>query len=282
MRRHAGLLLLAVAPSVLVGGCSSDEDAVLEYAALGDSYTAAPLVPVTDRSSGCLRSDHNYPSLVAASRPDVVLTDVSCSGAATHHLVDEQGFDDGETVPPQLDALTKDTDLVTVGLGANDQDFALDWIYTCSRLGREDPQGSPCSDADREQVVTMEDRLAAMRTSLVEGLAQVRERAPEARVLVVGYPQIIPAQDTCPALPIAAGDYPWARRLNEALRDTVVAAADDAGVEVVDPWGVSAGHDICAADPWFNGRRTAPRRALAYHPFQAYERAVADLILEEL
>ena len=39
------------------------------YVALGDSYTAAPLVPSTDTSNGCLRSSGNYPSLVAAAMP---------------------------------------------------------------------------------------------------------------------------------------------------------------------------------------------------------------------
>lgn len=36
-----------------------------KYVALGDSFTAGPLVPVTDVASGCFRSDHNYPTLLA-------------------------------------------------------------------------------------------------------------------------------------------------------------------------------------------------------------------------
>jgi hypothetical protein len=36
------------------------------YVALGDSYTAAPLVPnQVGMPLGCARSDHDYPSLVA-------------------------------------------------------------------------------------------------------------------------------------------------------------------------------------------------------------------------
>ena len=45
------------------------------YVALGDSYTAAPLVPETDRSDGCLRSSGNYPSLVAAAFEGTALAD---------------------------------------------------------------------------------------------------------------------------------------------------------------------------------------------------------------
>ena len=35
------------------------------YTALGDSYTAAPFVPSTDLAEGCLRSNGNYPALLA-------------------------------------------------------------------------------------------------------------------------------------------------------------------------------------------------------------------------
>ena len=51
------------------------------YVALGDSFTAGPLVPTTDLADGCLRSDGNYPSLLATSL-DLDLTDVSCSAAS--------------------------------------------------------------------------------------------------------------------------------------------------------------------------------------------------------
>ena len=32
------------------------------YVALGDSYSAGPLIPTTDLAGGCARSDHNYPT----------------------------------------------------------------------------------------------------------------------------------------------------------------------------------------------------------------------------
>ena len=33
---------------------------------MGDSFTAAPFVPLTDVAYGCYRSSNNYPSLLAA------------------------------------------------------------------------------------------------------------------------------------------------------------------------------------------------------------------------
>ena len=56
-----------------------------QYVALGDSYTAAPLVPVTDVANGCFRSDHNYPAL-AAKALGAELEDRSCGGARTADL----------------------------------------------------------------------------------------------------------------------------------------------------------------------------------------------------
>jgi len=50
----------------------------------------------------------------------------------------------------------------------------------------------------------------------------------------------------------------------------------------VDVWEPSAGHDICADDPWINGRATDPNRALAFHPFAAEQKAVAQLVLDAL
>ena len=92
------------------------------YVALGDSYTAAPGVPTTEQESGCLRSSGNYPSLVAAALGRE-LVDVSCSGASTPSLVEGQRVGDG-TAAPQLDALTPDTSLVTLGVGGNDLDLS--------------------------------------------------------------------------------------------------------------------------------------------------------------
>jgi hypothetical protein len=40
-------------------------------------------------------------------------------------------------------------------------------------------------------------------------------------------------------------------------------------------YAASAGHDVCADEPWVNGRRTDRDRALAFHPFPEGQEAVA-------
>jgi len=101
-------------------------------------------------------------------------------------------------------------------------------------------------------------------------------------VVVVGYPQIIPAHGTCPRrLPLATGDYPYARQVNAALAAAVRVGARHADA-YVDVFAHSRGHDICAAHPWINGQYTDVNRALAYHPLAAEQRAVARMVLTAL
>ena len=139
----AGLLVLSTA------ACDSDEpdnDNVTEYVALGDSHTAAPHTPETDLSVPCYRSEDNYPAVLAKLLPDAVLDDVSCSGATTAAMTDEQDSR-GTPVPPQLDALSDETDLVTVNVGGNDENLSIGW-FSCYQLTASDPQGSPCADSN--------------------------------------------------------------------------------------------------------------------------------------
>ena len=251
-----------------------------QYVALGDSYTAAPLVPPTDGSSICLRSGVNYPALVARAMPGTELTDVSCSGARTANVTSPQTGQRGGRVPPQLTALRPGTDLVTIGLGGNDDHLFGGVLGQCVQLATSDPTGAPCRAAVDESSLTR--TFEHIRDNLVGVVEAARDRSPHARVLLVGYPQIVPASGSCDLLPLADGDYAFARSVTEDLNDAVRRAAAETGVEYVDLWGPSAGHDICADDPWVNGRVTSAETALAYHPLAAGQRAAAEQVLAQL
>ena len=248
------------------------------YVALGDSYTAAPLVPPTDTSTTCLRSGVNYPALVAEGMPGTALTDVSCSGAATENMTSPQRGMTG-AVPPQFDALRRGTDLVTVGLGGNDDGLFGAVLGECTKLAASEPTGSPCTARFEGRTDASLDRI---RSNLADVVAGVRARSPKARILLVGYPQIVPESGTCDDLPLAEGDYAFARQVNEDLNDAVEEAAGDTDAEYVDVWDPSAGHDICGDEPWINGRVTSADRALAYHPLAVEQQAVARLVLDSL
>ena len=93
----AGVLLAAFLPAAAsVSGP--------KYVSLGDSFTSGPLIPdLTGKPVGCLRSNHDYPSLVAAAIGASSFTDVSCQGADTTNMTGSEGVLLG-TNPPQLNA----------------------------------------------------------------------------------------------------------------------------------------------------------------------------------
>lgn len=295
MRRLAAGLALAV----LAGGCAAEETvrdvrravedatvtadpAYTTYVALGDSFTAAPLVPTTHLADGCFRSDSNYPSLVAERLDIARLVDVSCSGAATADLTRRQATVRQATVPPQLRALPREADLVTLGIGGNDFGLFHTLVATCSRVGRTEPSGSPCADTLAGRGVDLVARARAVGPRVVRALERIRHHAPRATVVLVGYLRLLPEAGRCRALPFARGDYALGRRVSAALDATLDRAARRAGVRYLDMHRASAGHDACSGDPWVNGHRTREDEALAYHPFAEGQEAVADALVAAL
>lgn len=251
------------------------------YVALGDSMTTAPYLPVSDPAGGCFRSSQNYPSKVAKALRVKTFVDVSCGGAMTDFLLKPQ-FPD---VAPQLDAVTKDTDLVTMTLGANDFVIFRTLFVGCARLAVRGTEGSPCSDRLRTAPGedSVREHVDLVRERLVTAFGEIRERAPKATIVLLGYPQLVPDEGTCPdLLPLAEGDYPFVRELMARLDERQRQAARDAGVRFVDVYAASKGHDICAKEPWVNGTTTVPGGAAGLHPFPVEQEAVAELLLEEL
>jgi lysophospholipase L1-like esterase len=291
-RRTGAGLVAVLLLAVLAAACTSSGAAppvpapaptpTGRYVALGDSYTAGPLIPTTDLAGGCARSDHNYPSMVADELDVAELVDVSCSGARTLDLTGFQHPFQGSRVPPQLRAVTPDTTLVTLGIGGNDLHLFTTLIHTCTQLRPTDPGGAPCA---RELARNGPDLDAAVDTisrRVVRVLRLVEARAPRARVLLVGYLRLVPDEGTCVSLPMAAGDYAEGRRIGRALDRALHRAARRAGVAFVDMYAASLGHDICSSDPWVNGSVTDRQRALAYHPFAAGMRATAREVVATL
>ena len=270
------LVVASTTPAAAHGGGHGRDT---RYVSLGDSYTAGPLIP-QQVDANCARSDHNYPSIVAAARKATAFKDVSCSGATTENMWKAQG-----TNEPQLDALNRDTGLVTVQIGGNDIGFSS-IIGTCARLSSQDPTGDPCrryyASSGIDQLTVAIARTAPKIDAV---LRAVHTRAPHARVLVVGYPDLLPDDGSgCyPSVPFAAKDFAYLRdtgkRLNLMLR--LVAEWDRA--EYVDTYGPTVGHDMCKAPDvrWIEPLQPASPAAPA-HPNAKGEEAMARAVLERL
>lgn len=211
------------------------------YVALGDSYASgAGLTGVKD--ANCDRTKANYPSVIQVSLKAKVFKDVTCSGATTAEMTKAQG-----TNAAQFNALSADTDLVTLTLGGNDIGFT-EIITTCVVGGYSNPTGSPCKahyNASGSDAITA--RVNSTATKLSTVLNGIRARAPKARVMVVGYPSLVPdnGKKCRPVVPFADGDVPYLRDVTKKLNAALESRARSAGAEYVDTYTPTVGHDMC-------------------------------------
>ena len=264
-------VLAGLALTSALGACSDGEAAAppaLAYVALGDSYAAAPGVPETAGEDGCFRSSGNYAHLLAGGvldDGDVALTDVTCSGATTSDVLEKQ--------VPSLDA---DTDLVTIGIGGNDYDLFTRLIRQCLVPGEAAVEGTPCSDESFGRVASAIPRIDVNVGSVLDAVV---EAAPNAQVVVVGYPDLLPDAGTCPdRLPLAPADYPFVDSVISDLSASLRTQAEQRDLAYVDVFAASQGHDICSDEPWINGAEIAPDGTIPFHPFAAEQAAVAELV----
>lgn len=241
-RRLAAVFAAAVLALVLALPAAGAAASPLRYVALGDSYSAASgvLPPDPTAPPECLRSILNYPHVIAGST-GAQLTDVTCGAADTNDYFESQY----EGVAPQLDAVRRGTQLVTMTIGGNDSNVFIETVLTCGSLGVLSlGQGSPCKDRYGS---SFEDTIRnTTYPSLVRALQAVRAKAPRARVAILGYPWIMPPSVGCfDKMPIASGDVPYVYGIQATLNDAVRRAAAATGATYVNLNAVSEGHDAC-------------------------------------
>jgi lysophospholipase L1-like esterase len=242
-RRLAWLVSASAAVTAVVAVHAPTEAAKgpLRYVALGDSYSAASgVLPPDPTSPLCLRSTANYPHVIA-SRTGARLVDVTCGAAETKDFKESQY----PGVAPQLDAVHRHTQLVTMTIGGNDDNTFIGAIVKCGAAGVSTlGQGSPCRDRYGNQF--RRDIRHRTYPALVEALRAVHRKAPHARVAILGYPWILPPTEGCfDKMPVAKGDVPYLRRLQAALNHAVRRAAAATASTYVDLSRVSEGHDAC-------------------------------------
>ena len=221
---------------ILCAVAASAAQAAGVYVALGDSYTSAPLVPNQHgQPIDCGRSDHNYPSLVAQEfKPDEFI-DVSCGSAETKHMTEPQtDLPAGGTNPPQFNALRADATLVTVGIGGNDAGL-VGVAEKCAELGVTNPNGTACRDywapGGNDQVAA---KIEAAKPKIAGVLQGIHQRSPQARVAIVGYPDVTPKNgESCyPMVPLSPDDIRYIDELIIRINAMIAgqAAANDARV----------------------------------------------------
>jgi len=256
------------------------------FVALGDSYAAGNLIPASPAGSpaGCLRSTHNYSGDVQAVIRAGRYVDAACTDATTADMTRPQDTVAG-TNRPQFDALSPRDSLVTITIGGNDIGFKS-ILATCVALSVTSPSGHPC---ERHFTAGGTDQLAARVAAIAPKVAAVLQgihrRAPRARVLLVGYPGILPNTGTgCyPDVPLAHGDVPYLRATEVALNRTLARAAAASHATFVDTYRATIGHDVCQrpGTRWVEGLIPGSP-AFPFHPNGRGQRAMATQVLAAL
>ncbi|MFD6094955.1 SGNH/GDSL hydrolase family protein [Nocardiopsis flavescens] len=280
--RAASLLAVALgASAVLPATASADEASAAaydHYVSIGDSFVAGPLV-TSERVTtsvplfGCMRSSSNYPAMLAERLGVTEFTDASCSGAVIEDLYEPQFSD----VLPQLDALTPETDLVTVGISGNDFGFSSVFVE-CAKQSLSNPLGNPC---ERHYGDELSQRVENLRGEVATVYADIAQRSPNATVLSVGYLQILPESGGCwPSTPVARGDVPFLDRVQTELNTMIAQEAAAQGAVFVDV--MERGHDVCkgSGTRWVEG--LIPENGAPIHPNRLGMEATADFVAQEL
>jgi lysophospholipase L1-like esterase len=214
------------------------------YVALGDSYSSGVGTHDYIPDSGhCKRSPKAYPQLWVNSHRVAKFNFIACSGANT---------DDVDA--KQLGALGPDTSLVTISVGGNDIGFT-GVLGQC--LLTDD---ASCASAVKAAETRIRDDLPA---KLDTTYAKIRTAAPNAKVVVVGYPRLntlgtcdIPGYSDAKRTSINAGV--------DALTNVIAGRASAAGFSFADARQRFDGHGVCGSQEWINGPSNPVQES--FHP----------------
>lgn len=255
MTAAALVLVMVLALGGSIQASAPGTAAPIVYDALGDSYAAGYGVPPY---SDCGRSQSAYPVRLDG-RQHLRLDDfVACAGATTVSLVDGG----------QLAALDTATDLVTLTIGGND----IGWSTAVTA----------CLSGPDARCTAATDAVTAAATGLFPALldmlfAQVADAAPDADVVVTGYPHLF-TPEAGGYLRASAAEQTALNAGADLLDATIESAATRARFRYVDVRDRFEDHGVNARTPWILG----PLHRAAFHPtqegYQAYAAAVSSAL----
>jgi lysophospholipase L1-like esterase len=216
----------------------------VDYVALGDSYSSGVGAP--GQVGLCLQSANGYPGQWVSRNQPKSFTNLACGGAVT-----------GDVISYQAPFIPRGADLISITIGGNDAGFAS------TVLGCQVSSDAACA----QKVAAAEsDIRATLPAKLDATYAAIKAKAPDAKVVVLGYPLLFDTSSS--SCGITGMTLAKRRVLNEGaqvLDDLIKARVAAANFTFSDVRDEFAGHGICASSPYLNGLTVIPPQN-SFHP----------------
>jgi lysophospholipase L1-like esterase len=211
---------------------AADAASSVSYVALGDSYSAGlGAGSYVSSSGGCDRSTNAYPEQWAGSSSPASFVSVACAGATT-----------ADVITSQVPALSAGTTLVSITIGGNDAGFSS-VMETCVLMST-----SACLSAVAAAKAFVSTQLPARLTSTLQA---IRQHAPNARIVLLGYPELYDLSKSSSCIGLSSQDRAALNSGADMLDNALSAAAQGSQNTVfADVRLRFAGHEICDSGSW--------------------------------
>jgi lysophospholipase L1-like esterase len=230
--------------------------AASQYVALGDSYSSGVGTRTYyNDGTSCQRSPDAYGPLIASAR-GYTLSFQACSGAKTTDVNSSQ-----------LGTLSSTTNLVTITIGGNDAGFS-NVILNCAAYY------FTCDSAISSANSFIQNQLPGL---LDTTYGDIRSHAPNAHVVVLGYPHLFTSTGTtCNFNALTSTHEKELNNTGDLLDGVISARAAAHGFTYVDPRNAFLPHEVCSSSEWLNGQSNPLSES--YHPNISGQAEFATLI----
>ena len=229
----SAVIVVSTAAASLVTATAASAADPVNYVALGDSYSSG--VGAGDyiwASGSCDRSAEAYPEQWADANSPTSFVSAACSGATT-----------ADVLGSQVSALSASTTLVSITIGGNDAGFSS-VMETCVLSST-----SSCLNA----VAAAETFIGSqLRDRLDQVLQAITADAPNAKVVVLDYPQLYDMSKSGFCLGLSTSDRVALNGGADDLDAVIQLAAQDNHDTFADVRQQFSGHEICDSDSWLH------------------------------
>jgi lysophospholipase L1-like esterase len=226
-------VIVSAAALAAAASTAAHAASTVRYVALGDSYSSGLGAGNNISSSGsCGRSNNAYPEQWSADNSPASFVSVACSGATT-----------ADVISSQVPALSASTTLVSITIGGNDAGFAS-VMETCVFEST-----SSCLNAVSAARAFITSQLPAR---LDTTLQTIRTDAPNAKIVVLGYPDLYDLSKSSTCIGLSTSDRTALDAGADALDGALATAAAANGDAFADVRGQFAHHEICDSGSWLN------------------------------